>query len=187
MTAFTSLNEKPTFSEFLEMRLRDDPEYFLHIIQKNYTLGEVLVYRVHMESDDMADSFFREASLFLSQLRVVDGCEICTSHDIFSIFFSDPLVYVQEDDAEHPEVRETVTMQDVHTVFSSEYAFAELAGCALMPVYTSISESVGMYPFRSAHIDDGNVVVSAVGGDFCECDCVEGSIVEGDPIVEDDE
>lgn len=159
MTPFDVLNRKPTFSEFLRLRLEHDPQYFLSVVRQNYTLGEVIVYGYNMP-DRAAEEMFRVLANFVHNIRVVDGLEICASHKIVAIFLSEPLIYVKEDSGDKPEVQNTVTLSDIHSLIASAFPFLVLAGSALTPVYSSISESIGMHPSACAHDVNGELAFS---------------------------
>ena len=160
MTPFDVLNQKPTFSEFLELRLKHDPGYFLSVVRQNYTLGEVIVYGYDMP-DGPASEMFRALADFVHHIRVVDGLEICTSHKVVAVFLSEPLIYVTDRGDCRPEVQNTVTLSDIHSLIASAFPFLVLAGSALTPVYTSISESIGMHPTACAHDVDGEMAFSS--------------------------
>lgn len=159
-TLLEVLNQKPTFSEFLQLRLAQDPVYFMAVIGQNYTLGEVIIYGYDMP-DDQADDMFRALATFVHNMRVVDGLEICASHKSVAIFLSEPLIYVTDSTDERPEVQNTVTLFDIHSLIGAAFPFLVLAGSALTPVYTSISESIGMHPTACARNVDGELVFSS--------------------------
>lgn len=190
-TPFDGINGKPTFNEYLEQRLQHGQDYFLEVLRQNYTLGEVLVYRTTITDEAQADSFFSAIAQFLAQLRVCDGCELCISHGVFAVFFGEPLVYVQQDDTEHPEIAVTITLSDIHGVISECCGqLLEFAGCALLPVYTTTSEAIGMFPFRSAHMVEGSALVSgpSVGERQMteETEAEDEELVTGSVVIEDE-
>ena len=60
MNPLEVLNSKPTFNEFLAMRLREDSSYFSCLIQQNYMLGEVIIFCLNGGSPEERMAFFHQ-------------------------------------------------------------------------------------------------------------------------------
>ena len=173
MNPLEVLNSKPTFNEFLAMRLREDSSYFSCLIQQNYMLGEVIIFCLNGGSPEERMAFFHQLADFCTNMRVVDGLELCSPQNLLAIFLEEPLVYFPIETDSPSEVSVTMTVRDIAEVLCGLCPFLQLSGVTLLPVYTTTTDSMEVFPTVSAHIEDGEVIISAAGSD----DLITGEIV----------
>ena len=173
MNPLEVLNRKPTFNEFLSARLQADSTYFSRLIQQNYMLGEVVIFSLNGGTPDERAAFFHQLANFCTNIRVVDGIELCSPQNLLALFLSEPLVYFPIATDTPSEVSVTMTVRDIAEVLCGLCPFLTLAGVTLLPVYTTTADSMRMFPSLSAHIEDGEVIVSGAG----MSDPVTGAIV----------
>lgn len=173
MNPLEVLNSKPTFNEFLSARLEEDCSYFCQLIQQNYMLGEVVIFSLEGGEEDERADFFHQLAEFCTNIRVVDGLELCSPQNLLALFLSEPLVYFPIETDDPSEVSVTMTVSDIAEVLCELCPFLTLAGVTLLPVYTTTADSMRMFPTLSAHIEDGEVIVSCTG----MSDPVTGEIV----------
>lgn len=173
MNPLEVLNRKPTFNEFLSARLQADRTYFSRLIQQNYMLGEVIIFCLNGGTPEERTAFFHRLANFCTNIRVIDGVELCSPQNLLAIFLSEPLVYFPVATNAPSEVSVTMTVRDIAEVLCGLCPFLKLSGVTLLPVYTTTADSMRMFPTLSAHIEDGEAIVSCTGAS----DPVTGEII----------